>query len=141
MIKSGHYPYDPSDPLVKPDQDPYEDVDVLKPYWTPNPPHLSSNGIEIPSFETIEEAKEWESTHNVTMVEILGLPSAAEVGEANEWLSFMLMAVGWLLLLTSIGSYWRVKRFGELRFHCSPSLYVEKLTLFGDCRGWSARRT
>lgn len=41
-----------------------------------------------------------------------GVPSAEEVSEANEWLSFVLMCVGWFILITSLGGYWRVKRYG-----------------------------
>lgn len=49
--------------------------------------------------------------HNKTLADMLHLPSAAEVGRANEWFSFLCMAVGWFLVLTSLGGWWRVKRF------------------------------
>jgi len=39
------------------------------------------------------------------------LPSAEDVGRANEWFSFLLMSIGWFLILTSLGGLWRVKRF------------------------------
>ena len=35
----------------------------------------------------------------------------AEVTMATDWLSFFLMTVGWLLFLTSLLGYWRVKRW------------------------------
>ncbi|CED85252.1 Golgi-associated protein/Nedd4 WW domain-binding protein [Phaffia rhodozyma] len=38
-------------------------------------------------------------------------PTMEEVGQANEWLSFVLMTVGWFVLLTSLGGYWRVHRY------------------------------
>jgi hypothetical protein len=121
MISSGHFPYDDSgDPANDPNIDPYENIETLRQNWRPGyrtPPHWSSDGtIEIPSFKSPEEAKQWEFDHaniNMTMAEILQEPTAAEVGQANEYLSFMLMAVGWFLFLTSVGGYWRVKRFGE----------------------------
>jgi hypothetical protein len=37
--------------------------------------------------------------------------TSAEFGAVTQWLSFFLMAVGWLLLLSSILGFWRVKRF------------------------------
>lgn len=49
--------------------------------------------------------------HNESLSDMLGLPTAAEVGRANEWFSFICMAVGWFLILTSLGGWWRVKRF------------------------------
>lgn len=35
----------------------------------------------------------------------------AEFSAVTQWLSFFLMAVGWLVLLSSILGFWRVKRF------------------------------
>jgi len=37
--------------------------------------------------------------------------SSAEFSAVTQWLSFFLMAVGWLVLLSSILGFWRVKRF------------------------------
>ena len=37
--------------------------------------------------------------------------SSAEFNAVTQWLSFFLMAVGWLVLLSSILGFWRVKRF------------------------------
>lgn len=37
--------------------------------------------------------------------------SSAEFNAITQWLSFFLMAVGWLVLLSSILGFWRVKRF------------------------------
>jgi hypothetical protein len=119
MISTGKFPHDDSDD-TDPNFDPFENVDTLRQYWRPGyrtPAHWSSDGtVEIPSFKSPEEAKAWELDNaalNMTMAEILQEPTARQVGQANEYLSFMLMAVGWFIFLTSIGGYWRVKRFGE----------------------------
>jgi len=37
--------------------------------------------------------------------------TSAEFSAVTQWLSFFLMAVGWLVLLSSILGFWRVKRF------------------------------
>jgi len=37
--------------------------------------------------------------------------TSAEFNAISQWLSFLLMAVGWLILLSSILGFWRVKRF------------------------------
>ena len=37
--------------------------------------------------------------------------TSAELSAVTQWLSFFLMAVGWLVLLSSILGFWRVKRF------------------------------
>jgi len=37
--------------------------------------------------------------------------SSAEFSAITQWLSFFLMAIGWLILLSSILGFWRVKRF------------------------------
>lgn len=37
--------------------------------------------------------------------------SSAEFNAITQWLSFFLMAIGWLILLSSILGFWRVKRF------------------------------
>jgi len=38
-------------------------------------------------------------------------PSSSNSFSPNDWLSFMLMTVGWFLLITSFLSFWRVKRW------------------------------
>ncbi|KDQ20758.1 hypothetical protein BOTBODRAFT_100830 [Botryobasidium botryosum FD-172 SS1] len=51
--------------------------------------------------------------YNGTSV-ISGAPSPSDMEElsaATEWFSFILMTVGWFLLLTSLLNYWRVKRW------------------------------
>ncbi|KAK8869474.1 hypothetical protein IAR55_000038 [Kwoniella newhampshirensis] len=57
------------------------------------------------------EAEAWAAQHNMTLSALLGLPSAEEVGRANEYFSFMMMSIGWFIVLTSFGGWWRVKRF------------------------------
>jgi hypothetical protein len=43
-----------------------------------------------------------------------------EVTMATDWLSFFLMTVGWLLFLTSLLGYWRVKRW-ECSLRSTPA--------------------
>ncbi|KAI0003102.1 hypothetical protein BJV74DRAFT_764940 [Russula compacta] len=73
-----------------------------------------------PTFSTKEEAEEYYHKLNITMVN--GMPSGTIPGAtmddmnfANEattdWLSFFLMTIGWFILLTSLLSFWRVKRW------------------------------
>jgi hypothetical protein len=62
-------------------------------------------------LHNIHEAELYAERHNITLQEFLSLPSAEEVGHANEWFSFILMSVGWVVILTSLGGLWRVKRF------------------------------
>ncbi|KAI0307307.1 hypothetical protein B0F90DRAFT_1807943 [Multifurca ochricompacta] len=73
-----------------------------------------------PTFVTKEEAEEYYRKLNITMVD--GMPSGTVPGAtmddmnfANEattdWLSFFLMTIGWFILLTSLLSFWRVKRW------------------------------
>lgn len=38
-------------------------------------------------------------------------PSSSAAFAPNDWLSFMLMTLGWFLLITSLLGYWRVKRW------------------------------
>lgn len=131
MIETNEFPheegYSASNDTITLSGDPAADAGI---YWAPgwrSPPHLSpSDGVtEIPSFSNYQDAEAWGLGHNVTISDILNLPTAREVGEANEWLSFVLMAGGWFLLLSCVGGYWRVKRFGEYpawlgstRFNC-----------------------
>jgi hypothetical protein len=73
----------------------------------------------IPAFETYAEAEEWyknnanttlENPPNSTIVE--GTIEAIPMSDAtSEWLSFLLMTIGWFILLTSLLSFWRVKRW------------------------------
>jgi len=73
-----------------------------------------------PIFGTKEEAEEYYRKLNITMVD--GMPSGTipgatmdDVNFANEattdWLSFFLMTIGWFILITSLLSFWRVKRW------------------------------
>jgi len=66
-----------------------------------------------PSFETAAEADEYYSNHNNTLG---SLPDDLKNGismsdSTTEWASFLMMTVGWFLLLTSVLSFWRVKRW------------------------------
>lgn len=150
MIETGKFPNDPSDPLptdgtgVGADDDGADDGLGLgnngnNGFWPPGwrtIEHQAGSGITIPAFANYDEAHAWSVSHNVTMSEILGLPSAADIGQANEWLSFIMMVLGWFLLLTSLGSYWRVKRF-ERGLRASQSVSEDPTEELGN---GSARR-
>ncbi|TYJ56546.1 hypothetical protein B9479_002793 [Cryptococcus floricola] len=73
----------------------------------PNAPEGSPGTI----VHNTHEAEQWAMAHNRTLTQMLDLPSAADVGKANEYFSFLLMSVGWFIVLTSVGGWWRVKRF------------------------------
>ena len=117
MIKTGKFPSDG----LEPDDSMSDPTGILGSGWIGDiPKHVTSTGEVAPEFPNLESAEEWRLAHNLTKEEMWNLPSAEQVGEANEWLSFILMTVGWFLLITSIGGFWRVKRFGEsgeLSFH------------------------
>ncbi|THH33613.1 hypothetical protein EUX98_g591 [Antrodiella citrinella] len=73
-----------------------------------------------PQFETAAEAEQYYKQLNETMgIDVLALQNQDQVDQspfmlgdvASEWLSFFLMTIGWFLLLTSLLSFWRVKRW------------------------------
>ncbi|KAI0939815.1 hypothetical protein AcV5_001103 [Taiwanofungus camphoratus] len=70
-----------------------------------------------PYFETAADAEEYYKNMNTTAPDI---PSPIVPDEStpfllsdatSEWLSFLLMTVGWFVLLTSLLGFWRVKRW------------------------------
>ncbi|KAI5123441.1 hypothetical protein M0805_006146 [Coniferiporia weirii] len=80
----------------------------------------TSNGMvetftePIPSFSSGAEADAWFADHpNATM---LLNPSAMAGGNVfsndmtTEWLAFLLMTIGWFVLLNSLLGFWRIKR-------------------------------
>ncbi|KAF8272579.1 hypothetical protein EI94DRAFT_1718312, partial [Lactarius quietus] len=81
---------------------------------------LGGDVQSTPTFGTKEEAEDYYRKLNITMVD--GMPSGTipgatmdDVNFANEattdWLSFFLMTIGWFILITSLLSFWRVKRW------------------------------
>lgn len=117
MIRTGKFP---SDSL---DQDGLSDdpTGILGSTWMGEiPKHATATGEIAPEFPNFDASEEWRLAHNMTKEEMWNLPSAEQVGEANEWLSFILMTVGWFLLITSVGGFWRVKRFGKYSFLVLP---------------------
>ncbi|KAI9466866.1 hypothetical protein BJY52DRAFT_1234909 [Lactarius psammicola] len=68
-----------------------------------------------PTFGTKEEAEEYYRKLNITMGTIPGATMDDINNFANEattdWLSFFLMTIGWFILITSLLSFWRVKRW------------------------------
>lgn len=119
LITSGRFPSDPDDPA--PSSDANEDEiaadNALKAFMGGLPwPQAVRDPLKGPEeppviLHNTHEAEIFAQHHNMTLTEMLHLPSAADVGRANEYFSFMLMTVGWFLVLTSIGGWWRVKRF------------------------------
>ncbi|KAI0254990.1 hypothetical protein BJV78DRAFT_1273649 [Lactifluus subvellereus] len=55
-----------------------------------------------------------------------GGPTLADMQAGHEWVSFVLMTLGWFLLLTSLIGYFRVKRF-ELSVRASRTNHSEDL--------------
>ncbi|WWC69098.1 uncharacterized protein I206_103034 [Kwoniella pini CBS 10737] len=118
LIKTGKFPTDPSDP------DPPTVVDedklaenAIEAIWGPGGPwpypvHEPNdpNG-PITILHNTHEAEDWAHGHNMTLAGFMGLPNAEDVGRANEYFSFMMMSIGWFIILTSLGGWWRVKRF------------------------------
>lgn len=82
-----------------------------------------------PTFGTAAEADAYYGKMNSTALPsstpIVTMEQGSILGDATtEWLSFFLMTVGWFILLTSLLSFWRVKRWerGILASAPSPSL-------------------
>lgn len=120
LIETGHFPAPESDPSDPTAQNPEEIAaeNAIEALWGPGSPWPAP--IKDPLLppdhppvilHNIHEAELYAVRHNQTLADMLGLPTAAEVGRANEWFSFLLMSVGWFLILTSLGGWWRVKRF------------------------------
>lgn len=119
LIETGRFPSDPSDPdpPTGANADEIAAANTIDAFYGPQslwpvkisdpehpdgPPRILNN---------IHDAELFAIEHNTTLVEMMHLPSAADVGKANEWFSFFLMSIGWFLVLTSLGGLWRVKRF------------------------------
>lgn len=123
LIRTGHFPSETEDPSDPPITDPIQQDEIaaenaLKAYLGTNSPWpqpirdpLLPPGSPPVILHNTHEAELYAIRHNTTLVELLGLPTAVDVGRANEYFSFLLMAVGWFLILTSLGGLWRVKRF------------------------------
>ncbi|KAJ9096412.1 hypothetical protein QFC21_005234 [Naganishia friedmannii] len=109
MIRTGKFPPDG----MEPDNADFDDpTGLLGTTWMGQiPKHTTASGEIAPEFPNFDASEDWRISHNMTKEEMWNLPSAEQVGEANEWLSFILMTVGWFLLITSVGGFWRVKRF------------------------------
>ncbi|WVQ99067.1 hypothetical protein IAU59_006199 [Kwoniella sp. CBS 9459] len=119
LINSGRFPTDPSDPPA-PDGTPDESAaeNAIEAIWGPGGPwpvpvREPGGGEDTPIvlLNNVQEAEDWAHRHNKTLSEFFDLPNAEEVGRANEYFSFLLMSVGWFIVLTSVGGWWRVKRF------------------------------
>lgn len=119
LIETGRFPHDPSDP--EPPAGANEDeiaaqntidafygpqslwpVQIKDPDHPDGPPRVLNN---------VHDAELFAIEHNTTLIDMMHLPSAADVGKANEWFSFLLMSIGWFLVLTSLGGLFRIKRF------------------------------
>ncbi|KAI0092616.1 hypothetical protein BDY19DRAFT_990326 [Irpex rosettiformis] len=77
-----------------------------------------------PTFETAAEAEEYFRNLNGTLPNsnnVVVTPNNLFGDVATEWLSFFLMTVGWFILLTSLLSFWRVKRWERGILASSPS--------------------
>lgn len=119
LIETGRFPHDPSDPepLNGANEDELAAQNTIDAFYGPtslwpvpvrDPDHP---GDPPRILHNVHEAELYAIEHNTTLVEMMHLPSAADVGKANEWFSFFLMSIGWFLVLTSLGGLWRIKRF------------------------------
>ena len=121
LLSSGEFPVDPSDPdPPNPNANADEAAadNALKALWGPGSPwpapvHDPDQAVDAPPviLHNSHEAELFAAAHNTTLSALLGLPSAMDVGRANEYFSFVLMSIGWFVVLTSVGGWWRVKRF------------------------------
>ena len=118
LIENDRFPDDPDNP-TPPGTNPDEIAadNALKAFmgglpW-PQPIRDPFKGPDEPPviIHSTHEAELFAESHNMTLADLLNIPSAAEVGRANEYFSFMLMTIGWFLVLTSVGGWIRVKRF------------------------------
>ncbi|KAI9439919.1 metal homeostatis protein bsd2 [Lactarius indigo] len=77
---------------------------VMSAFAPPSPDDISSPGAggEDGSSQASDEFPHWGG--------MVGANSTAD-GDGHEWISFLLMTIGWFLLLTSMIGYFRVKRF------------------------------
>ena len=111
-------PSDPSPPNPNANEDEIAAENALKAFWGPGSPwpatvkdpYMPDDAPPV-VLHNSHEAELFATAHNTTLSKMLELPSAMDVGRANEYFSFLLMSVGWFLLLTSLGGWWRVKRF------------------------------
>ncbi|KAH9899819.1 hypothetical protein C8Q73DRAFT_681127 [Cubamyces lactineus] len=76
--------------------------------WKPEEPR--------PTFNTAAEAEAYYNNLNLTATNptptVDTMPESFMGGDAaTEWLSFLLMTIGWFILLTSVLGFWRVKRW------------------------------
>lgn len=119
LLKAGHFPGEMEvvDPVTGKLAGDKQAEDMLKNFgstiefpqpWTP--PVEWGGGNETYIIHSLEEAEQIVHKYNHTLLDVVG-QSAPEVGRANEWFSFMLMVIGWFLILASIGGWLRVKRF------------------------------
>ncbi|EKD02284.1 metal ion transport-related protein [Trichosporon asahii var. asahii CBS 8904] len=119
LLKAGHFPgemevVDPATGKLAGDK---QAEDMLKNFGSTiefpqpwSPPAEWGGGNETYIIHSLEEAEHIVHKYNHTLLDVVG-QSAPEVGRANEWFSFMLMIIGWFLILASIGGWLRVKRF------------------------------
>lgn len=110
--------------------------DLASPTPTPVPTTLD----QMPPYLTYGEKFQWMHDHNMTLPNgELGINGSTmeEISRANEWMSFVLMSVGWFVLLTSLGGYWRVKRFGTFPLPISSGGLVADVLHFN--RGFPRR--
>ncbi|WWD09755.1 hypothetical protein V865_007883 [Kwoniella europaea PYCC6329] len=122
LINTGRFPSDPSDPDPPAGTPSVADEDALaenaiEAIWGPGGPwpypvhEPNEPDGPITILHNTQEAETWAHRHNMTLAGFMGLPNAEDVGRANEYFSFLMMSIGWFIVLTSLGGWWRVKRF------------------------------
>ncbi|WRT67498.1 uncharacterized protein IL334_004470 [Kwoniella shivajii] len=118
LINTGKFPSDPSDPdppVAADDETSAENA--VEAIWGPGGPwpypvHEPNDPYgPVTILHSTQDAEVWAHNHNMTLAGFMGLPNAEDVGRANEYFSFLMMSIGWFIVLTSLGGWWRVKRF------------------------------
>ncbi|KAL7424135.1 hypothetical protein Q5752_001720 [Cryptotrichosporon argae] len=149
MIETGHFPGEANaDSSSGKSASDIDAENVLSSYWGtnslwPQPLHDPAHPDE-PAYiaHNADEAERWAYAHNTTLAEMIGMPSAVDVGHANEWFSFILMTIGWFLVITSVGQWWRIKRFErKLRLAQRESEAAQAAATNGGDEGAAALNT
>lgn len=78
-----------------------------------------SRGFSFVARQVTEATASASVGGNATMAEALAndtnppVTNAQDLGASTEWLAYILMALGWFILFSSLLSYWRVHRWGK----------------------------
>jgi len=97
------------------------DSDNEEPPWWPS---STTPNNPKPTFGTAAEAEGYYGKLNNTLSPTPSFPVVIKPAlseGATEWISFLLMTIGWFILLTSTLSFWRVKRWERSIMASTPA--------------------